>query len=32
MKQGGPMRNIELNELNLKNNCDEELLYQLFPT
>ena len=24
------MRNIELNELNLKNNCDEELFYQLF--
>lgn len=24
------MRNIELNELNLKNNCDKEMFYQLF--
>lgn len=24
------MRNVELNELNLKNDCDEEMFYQLF--
>lgn len=24
------MRNVELNELNLKNDCNEEMFYQLF--